>query len=176
MADSDYARNRASQASAEKNFATIFQHLVFNTLYCKKGISLPWLPETRPRALVGLIVFWCILFTLTHIPGDRLPKIPFTIRDLLAHFFAFLILTILYMSAFPRRHKFITSISGFRCSQSWSSMQVWMNYYKFQCQDGHGSLHDFLADVCGVILAIIAVEGFRWIFVAVRNSTGKTLG
>lgn len=136
---------------------------------------MPWLPETRPRALFGLIVFWCILFTLTHIPGDRLPKIPFTFRDLLAHFFAFLILTILYMSAFPRRHKSLHQ----HLFPMFSILVIYAGLdelLQIPVPGRHGSLHDFLADVCGVILAIIAVEGFRWIFVAVRNSTDKNLG
>ena len=136
---------------------------------------MPWLPETRPRALVGLIVFWCILFTLTHIPGGRLPKIPFVIRDLLLHFFAFLILTILYMSAFPPRNKSLPQY----LFPMFSILVVYAGLdelLQIPVPGRDGSLHDFLADVCGVISAMIAVTGFRWVFLATRNSKDENLG
>ena len=120
-------------------------------------------------ALAGLVVFWCILFTATHVPGSVLAKLGFSIYDLVAHFVSYFILTVLYMLAFPRLEK---SFCQFAC-RIFAILAVYAVFDELLQHPIPGrfaSLSDIGADLGGVILALALAEGYRWLSQGRRSS------
>ena len=125
--------------------------------------------STRPVALTSLVVFWCMLFTATHIPGSVLQEFPFSAYDLIVHFVGYFILTVLYMLACPHREKSIRQ-STCRIFTILAVYAIFDELLQGPIPGRFVSLADIGANVGGVILALVTVEGYRWLSRGRRSS------
>ena len=125
--------------------------------------------RSRRRILSGFIVIWIAAFVATHIPGENLPEIPTSDRVL--HTIAFFILTgamlltmIAHMSKRKYRIPFIICVMVIYAALDELTQPLVGRY---------NSVDDWLADVIGVLIAIITGELF-WMWLTRRTKKATT--
>jgi len=116
--------------------------------------------SNRRLVFAALIVFWCVLFTATHIPGKTLARFPIKTSDLLAHFVAYFILTVLYRATFGRVDTSFRA-DAFRVSVVLITYAACDELLQIPIPGRYASWKDLAADTCGIILALVAVKGYH---------------
>lgn len=106
-------------------------------------------PIRRRRALVVWIVYWCVLFVVTHIPpprvGVRIPRG----SDKVAHFVLYLGLSVLggYAIRAARTSPIRRLIGWAIVYLVYAGLDEWLQSFVGR----HMSLYDWLADAAGVL-------------------------
>ena len=110
-------------------------------------------PWTRWLAAL-LVVTWLAAFTATHLPKEAVPEIPAT--DWTLHLVGYFVLAGLFAGA-------LTACGVRRARRAALAVSVFAAYAAFDeitqpLVNRHASVHDWLADLIGVVLALAAWE------------------
>lgn len=112
-----------------------------------------------------LAAYWALIFTVTHIPAQKLPDTH--VSDKVEHFVAYLILTILlYLNAWIR------NISALRASMWIAGIGMIYGALDELLQipvNRHADVHDWIADMSGVMTGLLLMNLIRHL----KSSDGK---
>jgi VanZ family protein len=125
--------------------------------------------DRKARALwIVTIGYWLILFTLTHIPGEKLPHVP--LSDKTEHLTGYgTLATLLYFSLWRSKpHLSNIGIVVLGIGMMYGAVDEWIQAIPFIHRDC--DLLDWYADTTGLAIAVIVLTAFR----ALRDRSARS--
>ena len=116
-------------------------------------------PMFRRTLWTMTAVYWCVIFTLTHIPGEHLPSVH--ISDKIEHLLAYGGLGgLLFLTLWSSRPEWTNlAVRVLAIGMAYGAIDEWLQAIPVIHRDC--SIQDWFADVSGLAVAVVVLTALR---------------